>query len=112
MAFSREDFQKATKIIMKKAAEDEKFKCLCISDPELALKEVEDEDIPEELKLTFVENLEAFNDHPEANEVVIELGDKDCCRFKFMERGICTTRFVAEEISDDYNLDDCAEVED
>ncbi len=113
MAFTPEDFEKTTKIVLKKACDDEDFESLCFSDKESALKELEDQDIPEGMKLTFVRNLGMFVNLPEADELVIELGDKDCCKYKFMEKSVLRTHFIAEQIDDDqYNMEDLAGEED
>ncbi len=112
MACTPEDFEKATKIVLKKACDDENFESLCFSDREAALIELEDQNIPEGMKLTFVRNLGMFVNLPEADEVVIELGDKHCCRYKFMEKSVLRTHTISDQIDDEYNMDDLAGEED
>ncbi len=116
MEIFTEDFQKAIRTIMEKAAKDEKFKSLCLSNLDLALKEVEGIDIPQGLKLTFVENTGAADQsiNSEANEVIIELSDKDFYRVMLMERGVhkvySYTFDEPEEIAD-YDSDDSDDAE-
>jgi len=112
MACTPEDFEKVTKIVLKKACDDENFESLCFSDREAALKELEDQDIPEEMKLTFVRNLGMFVNLPEADELVIEIGDKDCCRYKFMDKSVVRTHFIADQIDDEYDMNELAGEED
>ena len=53
-----------------------------------------------------------FVNLPEADELVIELGDKDCCRYKFMDKSVLRTHFVAEQIEDEYDMNELAGEED
>ena len=112
MAFCKEDFEKVSKILLKKTCDDEEFRSLCLSDTEEALKDLEDEDIPEDLNIKIVRNLDDHNNLPDENELWVELGEeKFCCRYKFRNKGICSTYMVSELVSDDYNLDGCADSE-
>lgn len=114
MEIPKEDFQKAIRTIMEKAAKDEKFRPLCLSNPDLALKGVEGLNIPQGLKLTFVENIEASEQrdqsiNPEANNVIIELSDKGFFRVMQMEGGIrkvYTYTFDESEEIVDYDPED------
>ncbi len=112
MACTPKDFEKATKIVMKKACDDENFESLCFSDREAALKELEDQDIPEGMKLTFVRNLGMFVNLPEEDELVIELGEKEFCKYKFMEKSVLRTHCIAEQIDDEYDMNELAGEED
>lgn len=104
MEISKENYNEACKTMIKKACEDEKYRSLCLSDPESALKEVEGVDIPEGLKLTFVEKIVAGGDQsvlPKDNEVVVELTEKDFYRVMYMGEGgrciVSTYEFEPED---------------
>lgn len=114
MAFTREEFIAISRPFIKKAAEDEDFRCKCLEEPESALEEMEGIEVPEGMKLTFVEDVEAHPSLPKPKEVVIELAEEHYCKFKHLdERGVCRVyTFEVEEEPGDYDLTDCAEVQD
>lgn len=114
MAFTREEFLAISRPIIKKAAEDDDFRCKCLSEPEsISSEDIEDLKIPEGMKLTFVEDLEAASRLPEPDEVVVELAEENYCKFKHLENGVSRTyTFEVEEADGDYDLTDCAEVQD
>jgi len=112
MAFSKEEFIAFSRPILQKASEDEDFRCKCLNEPESALEEMEGIEVPEGMKLTFVDEMDDQK-LPEANEVVVELTEDNFCKFKHLDKGVCRIyTFEVNEAAGDYDLQDCAEVED
>jgi hypothetical protein len=112
MAFSKEEFIAFSRPILQKAAEDEDFRCKCIDEPEAALEEMEGMEVPEGMKLTFVEEMDA-EALPAANEVVVEMTEDNFCKFKHLDKGVCKVyTFEVNEAPGDYDMTACGEVQD
>jgi hypothetical protein len=112
MAFTKDEFIAFSRPILQKAAEDEDFRCKCLDEPHAALEEMEGVEVPEGMKLTFVDQM-YDEELPDANEVVVELTEENYCKFKQLEKGVCKIyTFEVNEAPGDYDLTDCAEVQD